>query len=246
MTITAICVNHNTSAYMELMLRSYDSLHAPNVVTHWALYDNASHDDTTALTAYAHQRGTPISQSGYSIESAFNSHGHVLRQGVQAYPDSAYYVLLDADVVFTQSDTIPRLVALLDAHADAWAVGVCPSWDGVHEIPRDARRNNPDICDARLHPCCAVLRNTPLLQQLVAQIGFHTYVQHWPDRDEYLDTCKLLTRVMQTHQMRHLVSHDIMVKHFFCTSYRWDPPELIAQKQAERDRRLTLLRAHID
>ena len=88
MTITAICVNHNTSAYMELMLRSYDSLHAPNVVTHWALYDNASHDDTTALTAYAHQRGTPISQSGYGIESAFNSHGHVLRQGVQAYPDN--------------------------------------------------------------------------------------------------------------------------------------------------------------
>jgi hypothetical protein len=46
--------------------------------------------------------------------------------------------------------------------------------------------------------------------------------------------------------MRHSVSDSIIVKHFFCTSYRWDPPELVAQKQAERDRRLTLLRAHID
>ncbi|MFM7678437.1 MAG: hypothetical protein ACKO83_06265 [Roseiflexaceae bacterium] len=217
MTITAIAVNHNTSAYMELMLRSYDRMHAPDAVTQWALYDNASSDDTTALLDYARTRGTPLMQSGYGIKSAFNSHGHVLRQGVQAYPDSTYYVLLDADVVFTQPDTIPRLVSVLATHADAWAVGVCPSWDGVHEIPRDARDDNPDICDARLHPCCAVLRNTPQLQQLVAQIGFHTYVQHWPARDEYLDTCKLLTRVMQTHHMRHIVSDTIMVKHFYCT-----------------------------
>ena len=245
MNITAICVNHNTSAYMELMLRSYDRMHAPDVVTHWALYDNASTDDTTALTTYAHARGTPIIPSGYGIETAFNSHGHVLRMGVQRHPTSDYYLLLDADVVFTQPDTIPRLVALLDVHHDAWAVGVCPSWDGVHEIPRSARDDNPDICDARLHPCCAVLRNTPLLQHLVTQIGFHTYVQHWPERDEYLDTCKMLTHAMRTHHMRHVVSADIMVKHFFCTSYVWDPPELVAQKQAERDRRLLMLRGNV-
>ena len=246
MTITAIAVNHNTSAYMELMLRSYDRMHTPDIVTQWALYDNASSDDTTALMAYAQARGTPIIPSGYRIDTAFNSHGHVLRQGVQAHPSSDYYLLLDADVVFTQPDTIPRLVALLNVHADAWAVGVCPSWDGVQEIPRDARDENPDICDARLHPCCAVLRNTPLLQQLVAQIGFHTYVQHWPEHDEYLDTCKMLTRVMQTHRMHHVVSTDIVVKHFFCTSYVWDPPELVAQKQAECAQRLALLRASID
>ena len=86
MNITAICVNHNTSAYMELMLRSYDRMHAPGVVTHWALYDNASSDDTSALMAYAQARGTPIGQSGYTTDTAFNSHGHVLRQGVQANP----------------------------------------------------------------------------------------------------------------------------------------------------------------
>ena len=93
MSVTAICVNHNTSAFMELMLRSYDDTNDTAVITQWALYDNASHDDTTALIAYAHQRGTPLQQSGYTIDTAFNSHGHVLRQGVQTYPDSAYYVL---------------------------------------------------------------------------------------------------------------------------------------------------------
>lgn len=242
MTITAISVNHNTSAYMELMLRSFDATHSRDAVAHWALYDNASTDDTSALMAYAQARGTPIVPSGYSLDTAFNSHGHVLCQGVQAHPTSDFYLLLDADVVFTQPDTIPRLVTLLDAHPDAWAAGVCPSWDGIHEIPRDARDDNPDICDARLHPCCAVLRNTPLLQQLVTQVGFHTYVQHWPDRDEYLDTCKMLTHVMQTHRMHHVVSENIMVKHFFCTSYTWDPPELVAQKQHECAQRLQALR----
>lgn len=245
MNITAICVNHNTSAYMELLLRSYDATHARDVVTHWALYDNASSDDTSALLAYAQARKTPIAQSGYTTDTAFNSHGHVLRQGIQANPAADYYVLLDADVVFTHADTIPRLIQLLDTHPDTWAAGVCPSWDGVHQIPAEARHANPDICDARLHPCCAVLRNTPLLQHLVTHIGFHTYVQHWPDRDEYLDTCKMLTRAMQTHHMRHVVSDDIMVKHYFCTSYTWDPPELAAQKRTDCAQRLAQYRTSI-
>ncbi|MCX6015733.1 MAG: hypothetical protein NT020_09145 [Chloroflexales bacterium] len=97
MTITAISVNHNTSAYMELMLRSFDATHDPNLITAWALYDNASHDDTTALLAYAQQRGTPLRQSGYGTDTAFNSHGHVLRHGIRTHPDSDYYLLLDAD-----------------------------------------------------------------------------------------------------------------------------------------------------
>ncbi len=162
MVITAISVNHNTSAYMELMLRSFDATHDPNQITSWELYDNASHDDTTALLAYAQQRGTPLRQSGYSTDTAFNSHGHVLRHGICTHPDSDYYLLLDADVVFTQMQTIPRLITALEAHPQAWAIAVCPSWDGVNEIPSDARRDNPDICDARLHlvvrcsatPCC--------------------------------------------------------------------------------------------
>ncbi len=242
MTITAISVNHNTSAYMELMLRSFDATHDPNPITAWALYDNASHDDTTALLAYAQQRGTPLRQSGYGTDTTFNSHGHVLRHGIRTHPDSDYYLLLDADVVFTQMQTIPRLIAELEAHPQAWAIGVCPSWDGVNEIPSDARQGNPDICDARLHPCCAVLRNTPLLQRLVEHIGLHTYVQHYPSHDEYIDTCKMLTQVMRTHDFIHLVSDIIMVKHYFCTSYVWDSAELAAQKRADCQHRLVQYR----
>jgi hypothetical protein len=50
--------------------------------------------------------------------------------------------------------------------------------------------------------------------------------------------------VLLTHGLTHRVSSNILVKHFFCTSYVWDSPELAAQKQAERDRRLASLRTH--
>ena len=60
--------------------------------------------------------------------------------------------------------------------------------------------------------------------------------------DEYLDTCKMLTQVMQTHHLRHVVSSDIMVKHFFCTSYNWNPPALVAQQRRECMRLLHQLR----
>ena len=69
-----------------------------------------------------------------------------------------------------------------------------------------------------------------------------TYVRHYPERDEYLDTCKLMTQVMLTHGMHHRVSSDILVKHFFCTSYEWDAADLRAAKMQTRDALLAAYR----
>jgi hypothetical protein len=241
-SITAISVNHNTSAYMELMLRSFDTMHPAHIITNWVLYDNQSTDDIQPLHDYATQRDTPLTQSGHPLTTAYNSHGHVLQQAVLDNSTSDYYLLLDADVVFTQPNTIQRMYAELANHPQAWAIGVMPSWDGITPIPSAARQQNPDICDARLHPCCALIRNTSVVQHAIALFGFNTVEYHWPDRAEYLDTAKLLTRVLSTHGLYHHVSNDIMVKHFFCTSYEWDDPETKAHKQADRDRRLAILR----
>jgi hypothetical protein len=52
----------------------------------------------------------------------------------------------------------------------------------------------------------------------------------------------MLTQIMRTHNQTHIVSESIIVKHFFCTSYAWDPAELVAQKRAECARRLAQLR----
>ena len=240
--ITAISVNHNTSAYMELMLRSFDAMHPESPISTWILYDNQSTDDIQQLHDYATHRGTPLTQSGYSLTTAYNSHGLLLQRGALAHPTSDFYLLLDADVVFTQPNTIQRMYAELTNHPQAWAIGVMPSWDGIAPIPTEVRQQNPDICDARLHPCCALIRNTPVVQCAIALVGFNTVDYHWPDRAEYLDTAKLLTRVLSTHGLYHHVSNDIMVKHFFCTSYEWDDPETKAHKQTDRDRRLAILR----
>ncbi|MFZ9858968.1 MAG: hypothetical protein ACO3F2_11625 [Roseiflexaceae bacterium] len=240
--ITAISVNHNTSAYMELMLRSFDAMHNVSPITTWVLYDNASSDDTTALTSYIAQRGTQLQPSGYTTQTTHNSHGHLLQRGFLLNSSADYVVLLDADVVFTQPDTIQRLIAELEMRPMCWAAATAPSWDGVQHIPTDARSGNPDICDARLHPSCAVIRNTPVVRHAIEIFGFNTVDYHWPERAEYLDTTKLLTRVLLTHGLTHHVSSEVIVKHYFCTSYEWDDPETKAHKQADRDRRLAILR----
>jgi hypothetical protein len=115
------------------------------------------------------------------------------------------------------------------------------SWDGLQEIPLEVRQANPDICDARLHPCCALIANTPLFRQVVELIGLSCARYLWAEREEYLDTFKLMTRVMQTHGLRHILS-SALVQHFFAVSYDWDTAETIAHKARMRDQRLAALR----
>ena len=87
----------------------------------------------------------------------------------------------------------------LERTPNTFGVGPRLSWDGIGEVPAEIRRENPDICDARLHPCCALVRNTPLFRHVADVIGMSCARYLWTDREEYLDTFKLLTRVMQTH-----------------------------------------------
>ena len=51
--IEAVTVNHNTSRYMELMLRSLFARHPSNLNLSVTVFDNASQDDMTELRAYA-------------------------------------------------------------------------------------------------------------------------------------------------------------------------------------------------
>ena len=49
--IEAVCVNHNTSPYAELMLRSFFATHAPGVDLALTILDNDSDDQVAALRA---------------------------------------------------------------------------------------------------------------------------------------------------------------------------------------------------
>jgi hypothetical protein len=103
----------------------------------------------------------------------------------------------------------------------------------VAEIPEETRRENPDICDARLHPCCALVKNTPLFRTVVAEVGLSCAKYLWADHDEYLDTFKLMTKVMRTHGLRHILSSK-MVLHFFSVSYHYEPAAQWAEAKAKR------------
>ena len=240
--IEAASVNHNTSAYMELMLRSLFACHPAELPLTLTLYDNASKDDRASLEAYIAQRGLSLTQTGFNTDEGNNSHGEILRRFVLDRPDCTHYLFLDADVIFLEPDTLGRMVAELELAPDAFAVGPRLSADGRTEIPLELRRANPDICDARLHPCCALVRNTPLFRRVVDLIGLSCAKYLWAEREEYLDTFKLMTRVMQTHQQRHIFS-SALVQHFFAVSYQWDTEEHNQIKARLRDNKLAELRA---
>lgn len=240
--IAAVSVNHNTSAYMELMLRSFFACHPSGLSCDLTVFDNGSTDDQTELRRYAASRNVPIVPSGFALDTVSNSHGDVLRNFVLTHPDCTHYLFLDTDVCFLEPNTIVTMLADLERTPGLFGIGPRMSWDGIAEIPSQARLENPDICDARLHPCCALIPNTPLFRRVVEIIGFACVRYLWAEREEYLDTFKLMTQVMHTHGLRHTFS-SAMIQHFFCVSYEWDSAELKRHKAQMRDQHLARLRA---
>lgn len=241
-SIAAVSVNHNTSRYVELMLRSFFSCHSSDLPLSLTIFDNSSTDDMTDLVAFAAHVNVPIVPSGYTTTTANNSHGELLRQFVQTHTDCTHYLFLDADVCFVQPNTITTMLEELERAPDAFGIGPRLSWDGIAEIPLAVRQANPDIGTARLHPCCALIRNTPIFQRVVELVGFSCVRYLWANSDEYLDTFKLMTRVMQTHGLTHIFS-STLVQHFFAVSYEWDNEATQAHKARMRDQRLAELRS---
>lgn len=243
--IEAVTVNHNTSRYLELMLRSLFAKHRSGLNLSVTVYDNASSDDIGDLEAYAAHKAIPILQSGFTIETVNNSHGEILRRFVMERPDYTHYLFLDADVCFVQENTLHTMLEELEADADAFGIGPRMSGGGEVEIPEEIRKGNPDLYDARLHPCCALVKNTALFRQVVEEIGLSCVKYLWANGEEYLDTFKLMTRVMRTHELRHIISSK-MVLHFFAVSYKWDPEHFVKWKAEKREALLKEFREQED
>jgi hypothetical protein len=233
--IKAVAVNHNTSAYMELMARSLFARHPQDSGLHFSLhiFDNASQDDMTDIESYAESKGIPITQSGFTTQTRHNSHGEVLRRFVLENPETSHYLFLDSDVCFLEDLTLNCMLIELEIAPDAFGIGARMSWDGVDEIPEDNWKANPDIYQDRLHPCCALVKNTPVFRKVVEQVGLSCVQYLWADVEEYLDTFKLMTKVMKTHGLKHIISTK-MVMHFFNVSYIWEPTQHLLEAKAER------------
>ena len=230
--IEAATVNHNTSLYVELMLRSLFARHSPDLGLSITVFDNASEADATGLRAYAEEMGVPIVQTGLTTETDNNSHGEILRRFVLEHPDCTHYLFLDADACFVQDDTIDVMLEELEACDDAFGIGArLADWGGEQEI---AEEYQEELYYCRLHPFCALVKNTDVFRRVVDEIGLSCVKYLWAKGDEYLDTFKLMTRVMRTHGLRHLLSSK-MVIHFFSVSYDWNAEDVVELKERRRD-----------
>ena len=239
--IEAVTVNHNASLYMELMLRSLFARHSAGLDMSIMAFDNASEDDMTALRAYADKMGVPIIQSGFTTNTQNNSHGEILRRFVLDHSHCTHYLFLDVDVCFVEDNTLNEMLQELERTEGAFGIGPRLSWDGVTELPGDLLEGNPDLYRTRLHPCCALVKNTEIFRRVVRDVGLSCVKYLWADEEEYLDTFKLMTRVMGTHGLKHIISSR-MVVHFFCVSYDWDPKHFMEDKARRRDALLEELR----
>jgi hypothetical protein len=228
--IAAVSVNHNTSRYMELMLRSLVATHADPDALGLAVtvLGKQSEDDTAPLRAYAGRIGVPVLPPGFDTHSKHNSHGEVPRR----------FLFLVADTVFVEADTLGTMVGEPDgAPADVFAVG--PRIAFVHN--RQEVDDRAHLYGRRLHPLCALFRNTPVLRRVAERVGFSCARYLWAEREQYLDTNELMTLVMRTHGLRSLRSAAVVL-HFFGASYHLYGPDYLRNKAVQRDRLLTELR----
>lgn len=221
--IGAVVVNHNTSTWTELLIRS---LFAKNPgFSRLTVYDNASTDDRSGMLTASAQYGAVVRQSGFDTTTTANSHGEVLSQFVLDPTNAAldYLLFLDADVCFTRPGVVEILLSTLEQAPKAFGVGPRMSWDGETEMVADLAAN-PAIYRERLHPACALVRNTELFRRVVAEVGLSCASLHLVDDERYLDTFGLATMVMRTHEFRHVIA-DALVMHAFAVSYPTSPAD---------------------
>lgn len=245
--IEAVTVNHSTSDYTELMLRSLYHLNQdefPNMKL--TLVHSLWNDDASQLDAYAAQIGAKITDKPKKFEGPGNSHGEILRQFVLSKPEADYYLFLDADVVFLEEGTIRTMKRELDAEKDIFGVQARLSPDGHKEqevgsipiwkepvyigwktgsTPEDVKVGTPTTAmpmkyymQRRIHPCCALIKNTETFHRVVDLIGLSTGHTSECGGGKGFDTLALMTLVMETHGLSFKLS-DKMVIHFVGVSY---------------------------
>ena len=122
--VKAIVVNHNTSKYTELMLRSLACAHRRSPAV--TILDNKSTDDTVALDAYARENGIELMQSGFDT-TQLHSHGELLTKFILDNPEAPFLLFIDSDACFVEENTIDEMLAKLAGTPSLFAVQVQPS-----------------------------------------------------------------------------------------------------------------------
>lgn len=119
MNILAFSVNHGTTPYMDLMIRSL--LDVDQTPVQLLVLDNDA-DDLSRLEWQSHEESTS-KQSGYGVQSGgVTTHGEILRQAIVARPEPDAYLLIDADAFFLRVGTVVTMAEELEANPRLFAV----------------------------------------------------------------------------------------------------------------------------
>ncbi len=265
--LEACIVNHNTSAFAELALRSFAAMHPadrPSTSSRLWIIDNHSEDGVAELEAAAAQLGAAFIMSRWPAgEARVNTHGDVLRDFVLAHQDADYFLFLDADVMFDHPNTVWTMIDELDAAPpEVWAiqaryhwieanVGAGASldvWSGHHQRIWASVEAPPEgffegLHKPRCNPFCAVIRNSDVFLRVATTLGLSASVVISQDETVggFADTLGLASLALATHGLRYELS-SMAVTHFAGVTHL-DPEEEIVPKRRECARLLQAYRA---
>lgn len=265
--IEACIVNHNSSNFSELAMRSLFAKHADLLSTRQlavTVMDNHSDDEgRTELRAACTELGATFQLSSWPLaDTTVNSHGDVMRAFVAARPMATHYLFVDADTYCISESTVDQMVAEIDTARDVWAVQARFSWIEEHEGAGRSldlwsgrvQQLRAGIDDAqvgpfpgehkpRCHPAFALVRNTQVFRRVADVIGLSAAIIMAADERiaGFADTFGLTTQVMKTQGLRHVLS-DVTVGHYHGVSYQ-DPNQPLGGKLDDCQTRLAELRS---
>lgn len=240
--IYGVTVNHNTSHFVELMLRSLfytDDLSSLDF--HMFVLDNNSDGKYIGqLKGYLAEHEIPLIQTGFDNSLAPEKHGAAFESFIEEYDDCTHYLFLDSDIWFLEQNTIPTMMnELLEAPPSTFANQARIYGYYAHRIisGRDGKPGVGDVehfpvwdascCDTtyttrlvyRCNPACCLVSNKPVFRKVARVIGLGRAMVFEVGSARYHDTFSLMTHVMATHDLPFIVSSK-RINHFTMTGYQ--------------------------
>lgn len=262
--INIVTVNHNSSMYVEMMLRSLFQYNNMGTFDYnITVLDNRSNDTHLPdLKEYLRINGIPFEQTGFDNSLSPEKHGETLKHFILANNTASYFLFLDADMWFEEKDTIQTMIKEITQSPEIFAVqarihgffakriiegkdGFINRGDFEHakfemsiKIPDQAMRSFPTTLHYRCSPVCSLIKNLPIFRKIVEDPGLTAALVFKPSNAIYYDTFALMTTIMELQGLHHIISAKT-VMHFTETSHR---PEWRSIRDEECLKRLNELR----
>jgi hypothetical protein len=254
--ICGVTVNHNTSHFVELMLRT---LFLTNDLTalrfEMTVLDNHSDDaHVDELRAYLTDQQVAFLQTSFDTSIAGEKHGVAFANYIHDHPEYTHFLFLDADMWFIEPDTIPTMVTELTRAPSTtfanqarilgyYAGRIIEGRDGIPgtgafdgQPPSSVTlwdRVYTQTVMPRCSPVCSLVVNSPLFRRVVETVGLSPAYRFGVGEAFFYDTFSLMTQVMATHNQAFIVSAKT-INHFTQATY-------MPEHRAPKDRDCWLL-----